>query len=84
MIVAVLGASTINLAFYAFLLSYIARGYTIEAETVYYVQTCLGAIKLSIGMYIPFGITQTADMWAAFERIQQFLGKSSPAGFFKA
>lgn len=48
-----------------------------DAETVYYVQTCLGAIKMSIAMYIPLGITQTADMLASLRRIQSFLGMSN-------
>ncbi|XP_066258502.1 ATP-binding cassette sub-family C member 4-like [Euwallacea similis] len=71
--IVILGAVTINLAFYMFLISYIVRGHTIEAETIYYVQACLGAIRLSIAQLIPFGITQTADMLASLRRIQWFL-----------
>ncbi|KAL1513293.1 hypothetical protein ABEB36_002717 [Hypothenemus hampei] len=72
-LIVILGATTINIAFYILLLFYIARGYSIEAETVYYVQTCLGAIKISISLLIPLGITQTSDMLASLKRIQWFL-----------
>lgn len=73
-LIVILGSTSINLAFYFLLVSYIARGYTVDAETVYYVQTCLGAIKMSIAMFIPLGITQTADMLASLGRVQAFLG----------
>ncbi|XP_050302533.1 ATP-binding cassette sub-family C member 4-like [Anthonomus grandis grandis] len=67
------GTFTINLAFYVLLIFYIARGNPVDPETVYYVQTCLGAIKLSIGLLMPMGIAQTADMFASFSRIQTYL-----------
>ncbi|XP_066143470.1 ATP-binding cassette sub-family C member 4-like [Euwallacea fornicatus] len=71
--IVILGGTTISFAFYILLISYIARGYSIEAETIYYVQTCLGVVRLSIAQQIPLGITQTADLLASLRRIQWFL-----------
>ncbi|XP_060518775.1 ATP-binding cassette sub-family C member 4-like [Cylas formicarius] len=68
-----LGSSTINLAFYILLVSYIARGYRIDAETIYFIQSCLGFLGIAVGSSIPFGIAQTSDMLASIRRIQAFL-----------
>lgn len=74
-LIVIIGSTSVNLAFYILLVSYIARGYSIEAETIYYVQSCLGAIKITISIMVPFGISQTADMVASLKRIQAILGK---------
>ncbi|CAG9768733.1 unnamed protein product [Ceutorhynchus assimilis] len=68
-----LGGSAINIAFYALIVSYIATGNNVDAETIYYAQACLGTIRMSIALSIPLGIAQVSDMIAALSRIRAFL-----------
>ncbi|XP_030751025.1 multidrug resistance-associated protein 4-like isoform X2 [Sitophilus oryzae] len=72
-IIVILGASTLNLSFYVLLISYIARGYPLKAEVIYFVQQSLFTLRAYIAMSIPLGIGQTADMIGSMRRIQQFL-----------
>ncbi|XP_076256820.1 ATP-binding cassette sub-family C member 4-like [Rhynchophorus ferrugineus] len=67
------GTTTIYLAFYIILVSYMARGYTIKADIIYFIQQSLFAVKPHIMTSIPLGIGQTADMIGSLRRIQNFL-----------
>ncbi|XP_066143472.1 probable multidrug resistance-associated protein lethal(2)03659 isoform X2 [Euwallacea fornicatus] len=67
-----LGAFISNISFSIFLLS-ISQTETLQADTVCFIQQCLFILRTPITTAIPMGVCNSADLWAAFERIQEFL-----------
>ncbi|XP_076254801.1 putative multidrug resistance-associated protein lethal(2)03659 isoform X1 [Rhynchophorus ferrugineus] len=68
-----LGSFSIHISLYILLIFYVAQGYSLEAETLYFVQQCFSAVRIAIMVSIPMGICNTSDLLAAFQRIQHFL-----------
>ncbi|XP_066258685.1 ATP-binding cassette sub-family C member 4-like isoform X2 [Euwallacea similis] len=67
-----LGAFINNISFSILLLG-ISQTQTLQADTVYFIQQCFFILRTPITTTIPMGICNSADLWAAFKRIQTFL-----------
>ncbi|KAJ8954540.1 hypothetical protein NQ318_000774 [Aromia moschata] len=72
-LIIIIGTLVSKLSFYLLLMTYIWTGHYIQAEVVYFLQSCYITLRSYITVSIPFGISQTAELLAAAKRIEAFL-----------
>ncbi|CAG9825036.1 unnamed protein product [Phaedon cochleariae] len=72
-IVLIVGGLASNMAFFLLLMTYIWTGNLADAQTVYFIQSCFQSLKSYISISIPYGIAQCSEVYAALNRLQEFL-----------
>ncbi|KAJ8983685.1 hypothetical protein NQ317_003473 [Molorchus minor] len=74
-LILIIGTLVSKLSFYLLMMTYIWTGHYINAEIVYFLQSCFNNLRSYIITSIPMGINQTADLLAAAKRLDAFLNK---------
>lgn len=68
-----MGTIASSLSFFFMILTYVWLGNYINAELVYFIQSCFTSLRSFITISIPYGITQVGEVYASIKRLQAFM-----------
>lgn len=69
----VIGSISSRIGFYLVILAYIWSGQKTTTELIFYVLTLFQTLRHTLGVVIPYGLSQGGEMYAAIYRIGRFL-----------
>ncbi|XP_018565538.1 probable multidrug resistance-associated protein lethal(2)03659 [Anoplophora glabripennis] len=72
-LILIIGNLVSRVSIYLLIMTYLWTGHLLTAEIVYFVQHSYSQLNSYITVSIPFGIAQTAELYASMKRIQKFL-----------